>query len=117
MITPRLDTYSLYKAGYEHKPACVLCGSTKHLVIDHIKPLKQGGSNGLSNLRTLCNACNTREGWKYRARPKGLVKYTTHLKPTTNKAVKLLAVETDKKDYEIVEEALEAYLKKGGYTP
>jgi hypothetical protein len=45
-----------------------------------------------------------------------IVKYTTHLKPKTIKAVKMLAVETDRKDYEIVEEALEAYLKKGG-TP
>jgi len=111
MITPRLNTYSLYKAGYTHKPACEICGSTKNLVIDHIKPLKQGGNNGLSNLRTLCNSCNTREGWKYRARPKGLVKYTTHLKPQTIKAVKLLAVETDKKDYELVGEAVSMYLK------
>ena len=115
MITPRLDTYALYKAGYEHKPACEICGSTKNLVIDHKKPLKHGGDNGLSNLRTLCQSCNTKQGWNYRRRLTG-VKYTTHLKPTTIKAVKLLAVETDRKDYEIVEEALEAYLKKGG-TP
>jgi len=42
-----------------------------------------------------------------------IVKYTTHLKPQTIKAVKMLAVETDRKDYEIVEEALGAYLKGG----
>jgi hypothetical protein len=41
-----------------------------------------------------------------------VVKYTTHLKPETIKAIKLLAVTTDRKDYEIVEEAIEAYLKK-----
>ena len=42
-----------------------------------------------------------------------VVKYTTHLKPTTIKAIKLLAVQTDRKDYEIVEEAIEEYLKRG----
>lgn len=42
-----------------------------------------------------------------------VVKYTTHLKPATIKAVKLLAVETDRKDYEIVEEAIAEYLKRG----
>jgi len=46
-----------------------------------------------------------------------VVKYTTHLKPKTIKAIKLLAVTTDKKDYEIVGEAIEDYLKKKGDTP
>jgi len=45
-----------------------------------------------------------------------VVKYTTHLKPETIKAVKMLAVTTDRKDYEIVEEAVEAYLKEKGDT-
>lgn len=40
-----------------------------------------------------------------------IVKYTTHLKPAVIKAIKLLAVETDRKDYEIVGEAIEKYLK------
>lgn len=42
-----------------------------------------------------------------------VVKYTTHLKPTTIKAIKLLAVQTERKDYEIVGEAIEEYLKRG----
>lgn len=46
-----------------------------------------------------------------------VVKYTTHLDPKTIKSIKLLAVETDKKDYEIVGEAVEAYLKKKGRHP
>lgn len=45
-----------------------------------------------------------------------VVKYTTHLKPETIKAIKLHAVTTDRKDYEIVEEAVEAYLKEKGDT-
>ena len=41
---------------------CVLCGKTAQdnvcLVIDHIVPVTHGGTNTLSNLRTLCRACN-----------------------------------------------------------
>jgi hypothetical protein len=37
-------------------------------------------------------------------------KYTTHLRPETIKAVKRVAFENERKDYEIVQEALDAYL-------
>jgi hypothetical protein len=37
-------------------------------------------------------------------------KYTTHLRPETIKAVKRVAFESERKDYEIVQEALDAYL-------
>jgi hypothetical protein len=37
-------------------------------------------------------------------------KYTTHLRPETIKAVKRAAFESERKDYEIVQEALDAYL-------
>jgi len=40
-----------------------------------------------------------------------VVKYTTHLKKETIKAIKLVALETDCKDYEIVQTALEKYLR------
>jgi len=39
-------------------------------------------------------------------------KYTTHLRPDTVKAIKLLAVNSDCKDYEVVQEALDEYLKR-----
>jgi len=42
-----------------------------------------------------------------------VVKYTTHLTPATIKALKIRGAETDQKDYEIVEEAIKAYLKGG----
>jgi len=40
-----------------------------------------------------------------------IVKYTTHLQPSLIKAIKQLALDTDKKDYEVVGEAIEKYLK------
>ena len=39
-------------------------------------------------------------------------KYTTHLRPETIKAIKRTAFESDRKDYEVVQEALDAYLKQ-----
>ena len=39
-------------------------------------------------------------------------KYTTHLRPDTIKAIKRAAVETDQKDYQIVQQALDAYLNQ-----
>ena len=45
-----------------------------------------------------------------------VVKYTTHLKQETIKAIKRYAVEAEIKDYELVQEAVESYLK-GKKTP
>jgi hypothetical protein len=38
-------------------------------------------------------------------------RYTTYLKPETIKAIKWLAVDGERNDYEIVQEALDAYLR------
>ena len=49
---------------------CVLCGrsprNTENLTlhIDHIFPVSKGGSNKMSNLRTLCRDCNLGKGNK-----------------------------------------------------
>ena len=40
-----------------------------------------------------------------------VVKYTTHLPPETVKEIKRLALENDLKDYQVVQEAVEHYLK------
>ncbi len=40
---------------------CVLCGDdaqSARLVVDHIIPVVRGGTNDITNLRTLCTACN-----------------------------------------------------------
>ena len=39
-------------------------------------------------------------------------KYTTHLEPETIKAIKRVAFESERKDYEVVQEALDAYLRR-----
>ncbi len=50
--------YSIFKRD---NGRCALCGvAAKHkaLVIDHIIPVVNGGTNDPSNLRTLCRECN-----------------------------------------------------------
>ena len=43
--------------------ACLVCGSTANLTVDHVRPLSEGGSDAPANLRTLCRACHrTRHG-------------------------------------------------------
>ena len=44
------------------KNKCLLCGTTKNLTIDHIKPRAMGGSNKIDNLQTLCKRCNLVKG-------------------------------------------------------
>lgn len=44
---------------------CKRCEGTVELSIDHIKPVKLGGSNDISNLQTLCRPCNSRKGAYY----------------------------------------------------
>ncbi len=41
--------------------ACLACGSTKRLSVDHIIAWSAGGSNDDSNLQILCGPCNTRK--------------------------------------------------------
>lgn len=49
-------------ARVEHK--CVTCGATENLTIDHIIPLRRGGTNDDSNLQILCGTCNRFKGVK-----------------------------------------------------
>lgn len=42
--------------------ACLACGTTRHLQIDHIVSLYHGGSNDSGNLQTLCQQCNVLKG-------------------------------------------------------
>lgn len=40
---------------------CVICGDVD-IVKDHIVPIYQGGSDGITNLQPLCKSCNSRKG-------------------------------------------------------
>lgn len=42
--------------------ACVQCGETNDLCIDHIVAFSRGGSTRPENLQTLCRSCNSRKG-------------------------------------------------------
>lgn len=44
------------------KHACLSCGATSDLSIDHIVPVSKGGRNDLDNLQTLCMSCNLAKG-------------------------------------------------------
>lgn len=45
----------------EYGNECWACGSTERTGMDHIAPLKRGGSNFAFNVRLLCAACNVRK--------------------------------------------------------
>lgn len=59
--------FSIYRA-------CLKCGSTEDLQLDHIEPLSLGGSHTLGNFQVLCGHCNqskgNRESTDYRKRAK-----------------------------------------------
>lgn len=48
-------------------PKCVVCKTAKATEVDHIKSLKDGGSNAKSNLRPVCASCNRKDGGGERA--------------------------------------------------
>lgn len=42
--------------------ACVYCGATKELTLDHVIPRSRGGQTTWSNLVTACKRCNSKKG-------------------------------------------------------
>jgi hypothetical protein len=60
---PILD--ALRAAVYERDGnACLRCGATDDLTLDHIYPWSKGGPDSYSNLQTLCRPCNSSKGAK-----------------------------------------------------
>lgn len=41
--------------------ACLKCGATSKLTLDHIHPWSKGGLDTMENLQTLCGSCNSRK--------------------------------------------------------
>ena len=56
-ISPTRKGLMLERDGHR----CLHCGASERLVPDHVVPLIRGGSNELTNLQTLCVACNSRK--------------------------------------------------------
>lgn len=52
---------SLRRQILDRDGACVHCGSTENLHIDHIEPFSRGGLTVLENLQVLCRTCNSRK--------------------------------------------------------
>jgi len=44
--------------------SCVHCATTENLTIDHVYPVKLGGSDDINNLQILCRSCNSKKGIK-----------------------------------------------------
>lgn len=42
--------------------ACLQCGATEDLTLDHIHPWSKGGPDTYENLRVLCRSCNSSKG-------------------------------------------------------
>lgn len=42
--------------------ACVRCGATEQLELDHVIPFSRGGACSPQNLAVLCRSCNARKG-------------------------------------------------------
>lgn len=55
------EEWEALKAEFNHR--CVRCGREGYnLERDHIKPVYQGGSDGIDNIQPLCAWCNTAKG-------------------------------------------------------
>jgi len=43
------------------KPVCQMCQREAAAEVDHILPLRQGGTNDANNLQALCKSCHSRK--------------------------------------------------------
>jgi hypothetical protein len=57
-IDPVLRARVYARDGY----ACLHCGRTENLSLDHIHPFSKGGQDTYENLQTLCVPCNSSKG-------------------------------------------------------
>lgn len=41
--------------------ACIYCGSTEQITMDHVIPISRGGTHGIGNLVPACVSCNNKK--------------------------------------------------------
>lgn len=56
-----LSDYSKFKPALSKRDGlgCVYCSATENLVVDHMVPVKLGGTDDIDNLALACKACNS----------------------------------------------------------
>ena len=59
----RVYTVTAKNLRYLHAAACLACGAPAD-TIDHVIPLRRGGSHGVGNLAPMCRTCNSSKGAK-----------------------------------------------------
>lgn len=60
--------------------ACMACGKTEQLSMDHIIPVSKNGPHEISNIQVLCSSCNTIKGTKtIDYRPKEFLEFITKI--------------------------------------
>jgi 5-methylcytosine-specific restriction endonuclease McrA len=57
-------TIEMNQLLFEIQPACVVCGSTKKLTADHVRPVLLGGKLVPGNVVVLCLACNDKKSYR-----------------------------------------------------
>ena len=63
-LTPEVRKYVFERNNYQCQSCQKIDLTTKNLQVDHIIPLKQGGTNEFSNFQTLCAKCNREKSAK-----------------------------------------------------
>lgn len=61
VLNHRVAYRRLRESVIREERACRACGATKALTLDHIVPLRLGGTNDRENLQALCRPCNSRK--------------------------------------------------------
>jgi 5-methylcytosine-specific restriction endonuclease McrA len=57
----RIDSRAWQRKMRRLEGKCQLCGTTDNITVDHILPLKKGGTNHIDNLQPLCRTCNLKK--------------------------------------------------------
>lgn len=61
-MNSRTKQEKIRKLRKQYGNTCMACKQPKHLTLDHIIPIVDGGGNDLQNLQLLCYNCNQEKG-------------------------------------------------------